>query len=121
MTKLFCIVFAFLCFSNGIAQMKSKMSFQAEISNRNTDSIFIRNRQNGKLLKTIVINKEGIFKDRTKTCQFPGNDLYYRRGKLIITRLDKQAGIISGTFSFTLYKPGCDSIRVTNGRFDRKL
>lgn len=63
MTKLFCIVFAFFCFSNGIAQMKSKMSFQAEISNRNTDSIFIRNRQNGKLLKTIVINKEGIFKD----------------------------------------------------------
>lgn len=63
MTKLFCIVFAFLCFSNGIAQMKSKMSFQAEISNRNTDSIFIRNRQNGKLLKTIAINKEGIFKD----------------------------------------------------------
>ena len=63
MTKLFCIVFAFFCFSNGIAQMKSKMSFQAEISNRNTDSIFIRNRQNGKLLKTIAINKEGIFKD----------------------------------------------------------
>ena len=43
------------------------------------------------------------------------------RGQLTITRLDMQAGIVSGTFWFTLYKPGCDSIRVTNGRFDKKL
>ena len=45
----------------------------------------------------------------------------YRRGSLTLTRLDRQAGIISGTFAFTLYKPGCDSIRITQGRFDRKL
>ena len=38
-----------------------------------------------------------------------------------ITRLDRQAGVVSGTFWFTLYKSGCDSIRVTDGRFDRKL
>lgn len=63
MKKLFCIVFAFVCSYNGIAQVKSKMSFQAEISNRNSDSIFIRNRQNGKVLKAIAINKEGYFKD----------------------------------------------------------
>ena len=63
MKKLFCIVFAFVCSYNGIAQVKSKMSFQAEISNRNSDSIFIRNRQNGKVLKAIAINKEGFFKD----------------------------------------------------------
>lgn len=43
------------------------------------------------------------------------------KGQLTITRLDLQAGIISGTFNFTLYKPGCDSVRVTNGRFDKKL
>ncbi len=40
---------------------------------------------------------------------------------LTITRLDLQAGIISGTFSFTLYKPGCDSVCVTDGRFDKRL
>jgi len=40
---------------------------------------------------------------------------------LTISRLDLQAGVISGTFAFTLYKPGCDSIRVTQGRFDKKL
>ena len=43
------------------------------------------------------------------------------RGMLTITRLDKQAGIISGTFAFTLYKPGCDTLKVTLGRFDKKL
>ena len=45
----------------------------------------------------------------------------YRRGALTIKRLDRQAGIISGTFAFTLYKPGCDSVRVTQGRFDKRL
>ena len=66
-------------------------------------------------------HQEGIFIDRTKTCQFPGNDPYFRRGTLIITRLDLQAGIISGTFDFTLAKPGCDTLKVTQGRFDKKL
>lgn len=45
----------------------------------------------------------------------------YRQGTLTITRLDLSAGIISGTFAFTLYKPGCDSVRVTQGRFDKRL
>ncbi len=55
-------------------------------------------------------------------CQnFESNAGQYRRGTLTITRLDLQAGIISGTFAFTLYQPGCDSVRVTNGRFDKKL
>ena len=55
-------------------------------------------------------------------CQnFDGKSGQYRRGTLIVTRLDLRAGIIAGTFDFTLYKPGCDSVRVTNGRFDRKL
>lgn len=67
-------------------------------------------------------HREGTFDDLTKnTCQFRGGDPYYRRGQLVITRLDKQAGVISGTFAYTLYKPGCDSLRITQGRFDRKL
>ena len=43
----------------------------------------------------------------------------YCRGTLTLTRLD--ATVASGTFSFVLAKPGCDTIRVTQGRFDRKL
>ena len=42
-------------------------------------------------------------------------------GELIITKLDKNAGIISGTFNATLYKPGCDTLKITDGRFDMKF
>lgn len=42
-------------------------------------------------------------------------------GIITLTRYDLQSGIISGTFEFTLTKPGCDTIKVTNGRFDKKL
>jgi hypothetical protein len=45
----------------------------------------------------------------------------YRKGTLTIIRLDLTKGIIAGTFEFTLAKPGCDTIRVTNGRFNKKL
>ena len=45
----------------------------------------------------------------------------YHKGTLTITKLDLQAGIISGTFEFTLAKPGCDTVRVNNGRFDKRL
>ncbi len=65
-------------------------------------------------------HQEAYFKDRATGCEFMGG-IYYRRGILTITRLDAQAGIVSGTFWFTLYKPGCDSIKVTQGRFDKKL
>ncbi|GAA4352522.1 hypothetical protein GCM10023185_12310 [Hymenobacter saemangeumensis] len=60
--------------------------------------------------------------DRMNGCEAHSIDAgTFCRGQFTITRLDLQAGIVSGTFSFTLYKPGCDSIRVTDGRFDRKL
>ncbi len=45
----------------------------------------------------------------------------YREGKLVITRLDVPNHIIAGTFEFTLARPGCDTIRVTDGRFDMKF
>lgn len=43
------------------------------------------------------------------------------QGQLVITHLDLRAGIIAGTFSFTLAQTGCDTVRVTQGRFDKKL
>ena len=42
-------------------------------------------------------------------------------GHILLSRYDLQKGIIAGTFEFTLYKPGCDTIKVTHGRFDKKL
>jgi hypothetical protein len=42
-------------------------------------------------------------------------------GQLTITRLDLQNQIIAGTFSFTLTKKDCDTVRITDGRFDLKF
>ena len=39
----------------------------------------------------------------------------------VITRLDITNRIISGTFDFKALKPGCDTVRVTDGRFDIKF
>lgn len=62
------------------------------------------------------------WKDRLTGCDFnsdePGT---YHQGTVTITTLDLSAGIISGTFALTLAKPGCDTVRITNGRFDKKL
>lgn len=46
-----------------IGQVKSKMVFQAEIANRNTDSLIIRNVQNGTIITKMFVNKQGVFKD----------------------------------------------------------
>lgn len=42
-------------------------------------------------------------------------------GYFILTRLDKQQGIVSGTFEFTLAQLGCETIKITDGRFDYKF
>jgi len=54
-------------------------------------------------------------------CDYTREPDVYRRGKLEITKLDLTNGIIAGKFEFTLTKPGCDTVRVTEGRFDNKL
>ncbi|MGI4865228.1 MAG: hypothetical protein ACRYFZ_15000 [Janthinobacterium lividum] len=43
---------------------------------------------------------------------------FIMRGQLTITRMDQ---IVSGTFGFILAQTGCDTIKVTQGRFDYKL
>lgn len=55
----------------------------------------------------------------SESCEYNREDNV--QGKLEITKLDMKTGIIAGTFEFTLVKPGCDTIRVTEGRFDKKL
>jgi len=63
------------------------------------------------------------FDNRKRNCYWSSSDstTTYRWGLFTITRLDLQVGIVSGTFAFTMYKPGCDSVHVTDGRFDYKL
>jgi hypothetical protein len=43
------------------------------------------------------------------------------QGTLIITKLDRINKIISGTFNGTLSKSGCETIQITEGRFDMKF
>ena len=45
----------------------------------------------------------------------------YRKGRLTITRLDNNAGIIAGTFEVTFAVPGCDTLKITQGRFDARF
>ncbi len=45
------------------AQKKPNLIFQAEIANRNGDTIKILNRNDGKEVRKIGINKQGVFKD----------------------------------------------------------
>ena len=54
----------------------------------------------------------------TQGCDyFSGDDLNWE-GMLQISRLDKSKGIVSGNFSGLLIAPNCDTIRITEGRFD---
>ena len=60
--------------------------------------------------------------DTSTGCELNSDDPgTYHKGTLTITKRDLQAGIVSGTFAFTLAKPGCDTVRISNGRFDKKL
>jgi len=62
-----------------------------------------------------------IFSDWNKCTYEDIPSFTYKEGNIVITRLDFQQGIISGTFQFTICQPNCDTIKVTQGRFDRKL
>ena len=63
------------------------------------------------------------FSDHKTNCNIASYDSLstYSSSNLTVTKLDLNQGIISGTFEFILAKPGCDTIKVTNGRFDKKL
>ncbi|MDU0369639.1 hypothetical protein ACFPAF_04475 [Hymenobacter endophyticus] len=52
----------------------------------------------------------------TDRCSYDGVNI--RTGTLTLTRYDPVARIAAGRFAFTLYEPGCDTLRVTDGRFD---
>jgi len=78
------------------------------------------------LLATGVYNLDEKHQDAqfmdSNHCNYYGFDTtVHRTGAITITKFDLTKGIISGTFQFTLSKARCDSIKVTQGRFDKKL
>jgi len=58
--------------------------------------------------------------DGDVSCYYSGN--YIKTGKVELVKFDGSNRIASGRFAFTLYEPGgCDTLKVTNGRFDVKF
>ena len=53
-------------------------------------------------------------------CYYSG--AHFKTGQVELVKFDGVARIAAGRFAFTLYEPGgCDTLRVTNGRFDVKF
>lgn len=75
----------------------------------------------GRYALNLAKRQEGYFFNSENRCEYTLDDTHYRAGEMIITRLDKQKGIVAGTFHFKLYRPGCDSVIVSDGRFDVQL
>lgn len=62
-----------------------------------------------------------IYYDRASGCLFSNDASTYREGMVRITKFDLANEIIAGQFEFVIAKPGCDTVRVTDGRFDSRL
>ncbi len=96
--------------------IKERMSFAMDSTNTNVDfnyAIF------GSSQMGFTYSDEKL----TPNCSFlfSTDSTTATSGNVTLTRYDLQNRIISGTFSFTLIKPSCSPIRITDGRFDKKL
>ncbi|PQJ74296.1 hypothetical protein BTO13_02970 [Polaribacter gangjinensis] len=56
------------------------------------------------------------FENYTIKCKYESKDII--KGNLILSNIDRKNYIISGTFEFEALNANCESIIVTNGRFD---
>ncbi|OOG63718.1 TlpA disulfide reductase family protein [Flavobacterium sp. A45] len=69
MRKILSVLVVFMISFLSNAQAKKYVTFQAEIANRNGDSVFIR--ANKKIIKKIAVNKNGVFKDTMNVSEGP--------------------------------------------------
>ena len=73
----------------------------------------------GKFLLNNNLYKQAELYDFNSACSYQTDSRNI--GQLEMTRVDTINGYFSGRFSFTIGVAGCDTIRVTNGRFDVRL
>ena len=75
--------------------------------------------------KTFLLSRNSLFRARGNKealCTMFSTDVgTFCNGQLTIDKLDRQNRIIAGRFNFTLHQNGCDTVKVTNGRFDMKF
>ncbi len=74
-------------------------------------------------LKTYKFNEDvgAIYKDDGQGCEYYGDPGDISEGTFTITKLDLEEKVWAGTFEFTLGTEGCETIKVTDGRFDIKI
>ncbi len=67
------------------------------------------------------LNAKGQCQDFSSAGVLDTSKQFFSSGKLIISRFDQSAKIVSGTFNCTIYQFGCgDTLKITDGRFDVK-
>ena len=76
-------------------------------------------RMNGVYVLRQATSRSAEFSYRETQCLYITDATH--PAKVEITRLDLVNRIVSGTFSFTLEKPGCGRVVVTDGRFDSRF
>ncbi len=54
-------------------------------------------------------------------CNYNRDSVVFRTGTLTISKFDLGQGIISGKFLGVLARPNCDTLKITEGRFDMKF
>jgi len=65
----------------------------------------------------IIVAYNITHSNSTSPCSISGLDTtVYQSGTIVFTKTTYP--IFSGTFDVTLYKRGCDTVKITNGRFD---
>ncbi len=70
----------------------------------------------------VIDGRGSQYSDFNRNCIYYHQDtLFGHKSLLTITKFDTQNRIIAGIFEFSLAKPGCDTIRITEGRFDIKF
>ena len=63
----------------------------------------------------------GIYFSNNNCDFFSTDSIVYDQGFLTITKLDRINRIISGNFNVTLFQKGCDTVKISDGRFDMKF
>ena len=110
-------------YDNGTVDLRSYRIYSSESGDSEYVILYINNISDvGTFHFSDTAHTEVVFYGRKNSCEYRSrSSTTFNTGNITITRFDLKNQIISGTFEFSLAKPGCDTIKVTQGRFDMKI
>jgi hypothetical protein len=110
---------------NGVhSEMPNKNWLLVYASNENTGiTLSLYDTTGIEVNKTYMLSNDttyfGKFDTRVGNISCEYNYSHILSGKMLLTKIDVQKNIISGTFEFVSYNPNCiDTVKITEGRFD---